>query len=237
MSPEQQARKRAADREAQRRSRARTRQHIDRLEQELAQLRSDRWRDSTIQDLMCRNQEIEKELKELKDAIDLLGNVLPSAESSDHHLQMAKPDTFLASARNDGDIFVMEEASHSPGENCIPLSGNYNVIYTGLQYPFSNNQEAREDISPFAILPKPPRYRDAHIQTSLFVPMSPPWEDGSYASDSLCFKHLFRGEGDIRSGYGTNARQSLPVAKEHEMTDCIRHLHAGVGTGGPCPDF
>lgn len=66
LTPSQLARKRANDREAQRAIRARTKEHIERLERELEQLKSQQNRDEALQELMKRNKALEDEIKRLK---------------------------------------------------------------------------------------------------------------------------------------------------------------------------
>ncbi|CAG9950791.1 unnamed protein product [Clonostachys rosea f. rosea IK726] len=69
LSPAQLTHKRAKDREAQRAIRARTKEHIERLERELAELTSKQSRDQTIQDLLRRNKALEKELIQLREFV------------------------------------------------------------------------------------------------------------------------------------------------------------------------
>ncbi|PFH55279.1 hypothetical protein XA68_10201 [Ophiocordyceps unilateralis] len=76
LTPSQLARKRANDREAQRAIRARTKEHIERLERELDEFRSNQSRDKTVQDLLRRNRALEDELRRLKD------NLGPSVTST-----------------------------------------------------------------------------------------------------------------------------------------------------------
>ncbi|PHH62074.1 hypothetical protein CDD81_7567 [Ophiocordyceps australis] len=76
LTPSQLARKRANDREAQRAIRARTKEHIERLERELEELRSNHSRDRTVQELLRRNRALEDELRRIKD------NMGPSLTSS-----------------------------------------------------------------------------------------------------------------------------------------------------------
>lgn len=66
LAPSQLARKRANDREAQRAIRARTKEHIGRLERELDELKSKQSRDQTVQELLRRNKAAEDELNRLK---------------------------------------------------------------------------------------------------------------------------------------------------------------------------
>lgn len=67
LTPAQLARKRANDREAQRAIRARTKDHIERLEGELEELKSARGRDQTVQELLRRNKALEDELNRLRE--------------------------------------------------------------------------------------------------------------------------------------------------------------------------
>ncbi|KAH7120125.1 hypothetical protein B0J13DRAFT_612841 [Dactylonectria estremocensis] len=69
LTPSQLARKRANDREAQRALRARTKEHIDRLERELEDLKSKQIRDQTVQELLRRNKALEDELSRLNENI------------------------------------------------------------------------------------------------------------------------------------------------------------------------
>ena len=66
MTPSQLARKRANDRDAQRAIRARTKEHIERLEQQLADLKGKLVGDSTVQDLIRRNRMLEDEIARLR---------------------------------------------------------------------------------------------------------------------------------------------------------------------------
>ncbi|GJN70102.1 hypothetical protein PLICBS_004154 [Purpureocillium lilacinum] len=69
LTPSQLARKRANDREAQRVIRARTKEHIQRLEREIEELCKHESRKRTVQDLLRRNRALEEELRQLKDGI------------------------------------------------------------------------------------------------------------------------------------------------------------------------
>ncbi|KAM3510757.1 hypothetical protein MY11210_005587 [Beauveria gryllotalpidicola] len=71
LTPSQLARKRANDREAQRAIRARTKEHIERLERELEELRSHQNRDRTLQDLLRRNKALEDELSRLRESMGM----------------------------------------------------------------------------------------------------------------------------------------------------------------------
>ncbi|KAL8306042.1 hypothetical protein RB601_009132 [Gaeumannomyces tritici] len=68
LTPSQLARKRANDREAQRAIRARTKEHIERLEREVEELKSKQNRDETLQELIRKNKALEKELMRLRES-------------------------------------------------------------------------------------------------------------------------------------------------------------------------
>ncbi|KAG4269038.1 hypothetical protein FPRO04_12315 [Fusarium proliferatum] len=88
LTPSQLARKRANDREAQRAIRARTKEHIDRLERELEDLKSNQGRDQTVQELLRRNQALEEELMRFKETMGV------SMTSSPY----STPDTALSTS-------------------------------------------------------------------------------------------------------------------------------------------
>ncbi|KAI0853091.1 hypothetical protein F5Y00DRAFT_271586 [Daldinia vernicosa] len=71
LTPSQLARKRANDRDAQRAIRARTKEHIESLEREIAELRSHQDRDQTIQTLLRRNRSLENELQHLRESMGI----------------------------------------------------------------------------------------------------------------------------------------------------------------------
>jgi len=77
LTPSQLARKRANDREAQRAIRARTKEHIERLERELEDLKSRQNRDETVQNLIKRNKALERELMALRESLGIQGRPYP----------------------------------------------------------------------------------------------------------------------------------------------------------------
>ncbi|KAK3994667.1 hypothetical protein QBC44DRAFT_367509 [Cladorrhinum sp. PSN332] len=70
LTPSQLARKRANDREAQRAIRARTKEHIERLERELAEFKTNKTNDEW-QRLIRRNKELENELTMLREVLGM----------------------------------------------------------------------------------------------------------------------------------------------------------------------
>ncbi|KAK5628941.1 hypothetical protein RRF57_004657 [Xylaria bambusicola] len=71
LTPSQLARKRANDREAQRAIRARTKEHIENLEREIDELRSQQSRDQTVRDLLGRNKALEEEVRRLRESLGI----------------------------------------------------------------------------------------------------------------------------------------------------------------------
>ncbi|KAI1400035.1 hypothetical protein F4819DRAFT_487929 [Hypoxylon fuscum] len=74
LTPAQLARKRANDREAQRAIRARTKEHIETLEKEIEELRSQHDRDATIQNLLRRNKALEDEIRRMRENTNMHSN-------------------------------------------------------------------------------------------------------------------------------------------------------------------
>jgi hypothetical protein len=68
LTPSQLARKRANDREAQRAIRARTKEHIERLEKEVEELKSRHGGDQRVQELQRENKALQQELMALREA-------------------------------------------------------------------------------------------------------------------------------------------------------------------------
>ncbi|KAH8901319.1 hypothetical protein GQ53DRAFT_800812 [Thozetella sp. PMI_491] len=71
LTPNQVARKRANDRDAQRASRARTKEYIERLEKELEELKSRHSHDEIVQELVQKNKVLEMELAILQESLSL----------------------------------------------------------------------------------------------------------------------------------------------------------------------
>lgn len=82
MTPAQLARKRANDREAQRAIRARTKEHIERLERELEQYKKLYTSDDRIQELAKRIDALENENKTLREQATQNGLPVPTTPST-----------------------------------------------------------------------------------------------------------------------------------------------------------
>ncbi|KAF4450619.1 hypothetical protein F53441_6280 [Fusarium austroafricanum] len=153
LTPSQLARKRANDREAQRAIRARTKEHIDRLERELEDLKSKQSRDQTVQELLRRNQALEEELMRLKENMGVsmtsspysapgtaLSVSIPMSSSqslSQHNSILTSPSVY------DDNLSSGSGAIPSPRGSPFP-SGDYSPIPDyGHQYvPLPNNCES-----------------------------------------------------------------------------------------------
>jgi hypothetical protein len=83
LSPSQLARKRANDREAQRAIRARTKEHIERLERELEEVKSKNPHSNAVQELIRRNKQLEDEIFRLRQSISSGASVLHNGTCRD----------------------------------------------------------------------------------------------------------------------------------------------------------
>ncbi|KAF4419613.1 hypothetical protein CGCF413_v013284 [Colletotrichum fructicola] len=112
LTPSQLARKRANDREAQRAIRARTKEHIERLERELEELKSERNRDQsqTVQELLRKNKALEEELFKLRESVGI-----PNGQSYPNSVY-------------DDNLSSISGAVPSPRSSPFPSNGDYNVM-------------------------------------------------------------------------------------------------------------
>ncbi|KAM3504392.1 hypothetical protein MY10362_003592 [Beauveria mimosiformis] len=126
LTPSQLARKRANDREAQRAIRARTKEHIERLERELEELRSHQNRDRTLQDLLRRNKALEDELSRLRESMgmSMAGSPYSAAGGYDEQQQHTPHATSAPSPR-------MSPLAGSADYNPLPDYGQHYVAMSG----------------------------------------------------------------------------------------------------------
>lgn len=122
LTPSQLARKRANDREAQRAIRARTKEHIERLEHELEELRSTQSRDKTVQELLRRNKALEDELRQLKESMGV------SMTSSPYSGPTGTAFTTLVSPTDDNETFLASQPHPHPHPHQLltPCPSAYN---------------------------------------------------------------------------------------------------------------
>ncbi|PNH35341.1 hypothetical protein VD0002_g10119 [Verticillium dahliae] len=164
LNPAQLARKRANDREAQRAIRARTKEHIERLEQQLADLQSERGGDQsqTIQELTRRNRALEEEIYRLREA---------AGQPTGHSYPNSVYDDNLSSVSG---------AIPSPRSSPFPASGGYSGM-PELGPSYVPLPDASESWGPGVSVPSnvsspsssanTDEYGGAYIPTSIPAPM------------------------------------------------------------------
>lgn len=157
MTPSQLARKRANDREAQRAIRARTKEHIERLERELEDLKSKQSRDQTVQELLRRNKALEDELMRLRENMGVGMTSSPySAPGGESPQEM--PLITLAAVSNtpalvfDDNLSTGSGAIPSPRTSPFP-SGDYNSLpeYNQQYVHMPNNCESWANTIPVSV--------------------------------------------------------------------------------------
>lgn len=178
LTPEKRDHKRARDREAQRNIRARAKEYIDRLEKELEQLKSHEWRDRTIQDLIHRNEAIERELLELKATIKLLENAVPYDSSIPHHTQLREPVGYSTPPWEVNSLLAGGEASCSPHGSQFPMN-HENILthYAPQQCPSSNDQKDSGNSPSYPVFPvmsglSPASYTVSYNPASFYTTMA-----------------------------------------------------------------
>lgn len=125
LTPSQLARKRANDREAQRAIRARTKEHIERLEHELEELRSHQNRDRTLQDLLRRNKALEDELSRLRESMGMSMASSPySAPAPYDEQQQHAPGTIPSPRMSPLAASVDYNPLPDYGQHYVPMSGS-----------------------------------------------------------------------------------------------------------------
>ncbi|KAK0614961.1 hypothetical protein B0T17DRAFT_619801 [Bombardia bombarda] len=151
LTPSQLARKRANDREAQRAIRARTKEHIERLEHELTELKSRQSRDETVRELMRRNKALERELMAMRETLGLQGRGPPaSSYPAPSPIGMRRLNTTL----NTSNMCSSSSSGREPFQvlTCVSDSlgggggGGYDVndnIAHGLPQPATSNVSSR----------------------------------------------------------------------------------------------
>lgn len=137
LTPSQLERKRANDREAQRAIRARTKEHIDRLEREISELKGSLNRDRTVQELLQKNRALEEELYRLKESMrQPSGHSYPASGMPLHHSagssssSSSSPTAAMLTmapsfAVYDDNLSSVGGAGPSPRSSPFPTSGGY----------------------------------------------------------------------------------------------------------------
>ncbi|KAI6750483.1 hypothetical protein HG530_014764 [Fusarium avenaceum] len=131
LTPVQLARKRACDREAQRLLRARTKDHIVRLERDLEELKTNQSQNDTIRELESRNRTLEEELVSSMEYNNFLATLIPyyffSVTPSRHDIasprQMGLPTTPSECKREYGSAIISPSprvVSHHQAQSLAP---------------------------------------------------------------------------------------------------------------------
>lgn len=143
LNPSQLARKRARDREAQRIIRTRTKEHIERLERDLKELKSNQSSDQTVKELLRRNKALEEELIRLK------SNTGAPMTSSPYSVPDLTPRQLsLTSKVYDHNLSTGSHAIPSTCES--PFPGDYNSFFDHSQQyvPLPNHCESWASTTP-----------------------------------------------------------------------------------------
>ncbi|KAF9774673.1 hypothetical protein IL306_007296 [Fusarium sp. DS 682] len=239
LTPVQLARKRAKDREAQRAIRARTKEHIERLERELAGLRSKQSRDRTVQELLRRNKAIEKELIQLK---EIMTESMTSSSYCAPGLtpqQLSLPDELLTSTVYDGNPRTDSDAIPSPRGS--PFPGDYNSLpdYSQQYIPLSHNCESLASTVSCLIPSNDSTPASSADYNAGYIPISVPASvlpsnTSSSSIGAVCDKDVIKTEYDNVCHHGT-VSQDLPVpdTKYDKEVSHAQYLDARFGLNNP----
>lgn len=162
LTPSQLARKRANDREAQRAIRARTKEHIERLERELAELKGVQSRDKKVQELLRRNKYLEEEIARLREHLGYT-----ATDSSYSSNSAGTPCTITNNAHDlyfgpltpgpsvyDDNLSSGSGAVPSPRVSPLP-SSDFNQITDYAQQPYGHITSAGSEAWPASVAPNP----------------------------------------------------------------------------------
>lgn len=133
-------RKRANDREAQRAIRARTKEHIDRLEREITDLKSSLNRDRTVQELLQKNRVLEEELYRLKESMrQSSGHSYPGSGKEELLPLPQAPSALFFGADTSGSVYddnlsSVSGAVPSPRSSPFPTGGYAGMAELGPSY-------------------------------------------------------------------------------------------------------
>ncbi|RYC80623.1 hypothetical protein BFJ63_vAg16495 [Fusarium oxysporum f. sp. narcissi] len=221
LSPARLARKRANDREAQRAIRARTKERIERLERELAELRSKQGHDQTVQELLRRNKAIEKELIRLKEI-----------------MKLSLPDKIFPSTVYNGNLSTGNDAIASFQGS--PFPGDYNSLldYSQQYFPLRNNCEFLANTVSCTIHSNVSTPSSSVGYSAGYIPISVPTSvlpSNNTSSSSLgaaCDKNVVKMEYDDVGNHATIPQElRLPDMRHGEEITHTQYLNAGFCLG------
>lgn len=146
MTPAQLARKRANDREAQRAIRARTKEHIERLERELEQYKKLYSTDDRIQELAKRIDALESENKTLREQATQNGLPVPTTPAGSTSFHHGKDDTRRAS-RPPADATTLSRSQPADRRAVYEqgLQSMHNAAINGRSNPYGHTVRASSD--------------------------------------------------------------------------------------------
>ncbi|EXK24180.1 hypothetical protein FOMG_19082 [Fusarium oxysporum f. sp. melonis 26406] len=240
LTPAQRARKRANDREAQRVIRARTKEHIERLESELAVLKSKQSRDQIVQGLLRRNKAIEKELTRLEQIMRM--SITSSSYSAPGLTlrQLSLPEELLTPSVYDGNLSTDSDAIDSPHGS--PFSGDYNSLpdYSQQYVPLSNNCESLASTvscpipSSVSTPSSSADYSAGYIPTSAPTSVLPSNDISSSSLSAVCDKGVVKMKYDEVGHHGTIPQElRLPDMRHGEEASHVQDPDDGFRLSDP----
>ncbi|EXM14018.1 hypothetical protein FoTM2_016940 [Fusarium oxysporum f. sp. vasinfectum] len=240
LTPTRLARKRANDREAQRAIRARTKKHIERLERELAELKSKQSRDETVQELLRRNKAIEKELVRLK-------GIIRVPMTSSHYFvpgltppQLSLPDELLLSTIYDSNLSASSGTIPSPRKSQFPSDYNPLPDYSQQCIPLSNNCESPASTVSCPVLSNVSTpsssvdYGAGYIPIGVLTSMLSSNNTRSSSIGAVHDKDVIKMEYDVVGHHGTIPQElCLPDMRHGEEVSQTQYLDAGFRLSNP----
>ncbi|KAL5610587.1 hypothetical protein FOBRF1_006704 [Fusarium oxysporum] len=237
LTPSQLARKRAKDREAQRAIRARTKEHIERLDRELAVLKLSQICDQTVQELLNRNSALEEELMRLKK--DMRVQITSSLYSAPglNSPQLSLPESFSSTLTYNDNLGTSSDAIHSP-RGSLFSSDYYNFLpdYSQQHVPLSNNCES---LASTASCPTPSNvstpsssadYNAGYIPVSVLSSILPSSTNSSNIS-VMFHKDVEMNYNNV--GHHSIIPQGLPLPDVSEESSSTQSLDAGFQLNNP----
>ncbi|KAF4417973.1 hypothetical protein FACUT_11944 [Fusarium acutatum] len=238
LTPSQLARKRARDREAQRAIRARTKEHIERLDRELAALKLSQSCDQTVQELLNRNRALEEELMRLKKNMKVqIASSLNSAPGLNSP-QLSLSESVSSTLTFNDSLGTSTDAIPSPRGSPFP-SDYYNVLpdYSQQHVPLSNCESLASTIS----CPSPSNvsnpsssadYNAGYISISVLSSILPSNTNSSSTSVML-HRDVVEMEYNNVGRHSIIPPQGLPLSDVSEESSSTQSLDAGFQLNNP----
>ncbi|KAF4334763.1 hypothetical protein FBEOM_11403 [Fusarium beomiforme] len=238
LTPSQLTRKRAKDREAKRAIRARTKEHIEQLDRELAALKLSQSCDQTVQELLNRNRALEEELMRLKENMRV--QITSSFYSAPglNSPQLSLPESFSSTSTFNGNLGTSSDAIPSPRGSPFP-SDYYNFLpdYSQQHVPLSNNCKS---LASTVSCPIPSNvstpsssadYNAGYISISLLSSILP--SNTNSSSISVMFHNGVVEMEYNNVGHHSIIPQGLPLSDVREESSSTQSLDAGFQLNNP----